>query len=114
MIFAVLLLVASYVFLVFVIVRCADGRIGINSIAGIRTPTIMTDEQTWLAGHKAARNPSLAGTIGAIVLTIVAVFLPNLESQSLAIILGCLLLLAGILYGTVKGTKAARKILANQ
>jgi hypothetical protein len=50
MIFAVLLLVASYVLLIVVVVRCADGRIGINGVAGIRTATIMANEETWLAG----------------------------------------------------------------
>lgn len=114
MIFAVLLLVASYVLLVFVVVRCTDGRIGINAMAGIRTPTIKTNEQPWVAGHRAAKKPTLIGAYGAIAMTVVAFFLPSQPLQAMAFVLGCLLLLAGVLYGSARGTKAAQKILAIQ
>ncbi len=112
MIFAVVLLIACYIPLIFVVVRCADGRIGINGIAGIRTPTIMTNEQTWLAGHRAAKNPTLIGTYAALAFTVLALFLPSEPLQAAALLLGCGLLLVGILYGVAKGTKAAQRTLA--
>ncbi|AIY02494.1 hypothetical protein ART_2895 [Arthrobacter sp. PAMC 25486] len=114
MIFAVLLLVVSYALLIIVVVRCADGRIGINGLAGIRTPTIMTSEETWLAGHQAAKKPSLLGAYAAVALTAVALFLPSEPLQAAAILIGCGVLMAGVLYGTSLGTNAARQVLAGR
>lgn len=111
MIFAVLMLIACYLLLILVVVRCADGRIGINAIAGIRTPAIMTNEQTWLAGHRAAKKPTLMGAYAGMAITVLAPFLPSEPLQATAILAGCGLLLAGVFYGTAKGTKAAQHIL---
>ncbi len=87
---------------------------GINGIAGIRTPTIMTNEQTWLAGHRAAKNPTLVGAFAGMAITVPAPFLPSEPLQATAILVGCGLLLSGVLYGAAKGTKAAHHILAMQ
>lgn len=114
MIFAVLLLLACYLLLILVVVRCADGRIGINGIAGIRTSTIMTNEQTWLAGHRAARKPTLTGAYAGMAVTVLAPVLPSEPLQATAILIGCGLLLAGVLYGAAKGTRAAQQILATR
>ncbi|MDD0858951.1 SdpI family protein [Arthrobacter alpinus] len=114
MIFSALLLVACYALLIFVVVRCADGRIGINGMAGIRTRLIMTNQQTWLAGHKAAKNASLAGTYGAVALTVIALFLPGEPLQATTLLLGCGALLGGVLYGANQGNKAAQQVLAVQ
>ncbi|WP_054009336.1 SdpI family protein [Arthrobacter sp. ERGS1:01] len=111
MIFAVVLLIVCYFLIVFVAIRCADGRIGVNGMAGIRTPTIMTNEQTWLAAHKAAKTPTLIGAYAAMAATVLAAFLPAEPLQATAILVGCGLLLAGILVGAAKGTKAAKRVL---
>lgn len=114
MFFAVLMLIACYLILILVVVRCADGRIGINGLAGIRTPAIMTHEQTWLAGHRAAKKPTLIGAYTGMAITVLASFLPIEPLQATAILAGCGLLLAGVLYGAAKGTKAAQHFLAMQ
>ena len=42
----------------------ARGRLGINSVAGIRTRALMMSDEAWTAGHKAARIPiGLAGLV---------------------------------------------------
>lgn len=114
MFFAILLLVVSYLLLILVVVRCADGRIGINGTTGIRMPAIMTNEQTWLAGHRAAKKPTLMGAYAGIAVTVLAPVLPSEPLQATAILIGCGLLLAGVLYGAVKGTQAAQQILATR
>jgi len=42
----------------------ARGRLGINSLAGIRTGALMMSDEAWTAGHRAARIPmGLAGLV---------------------------------------------------
>lgn len=53
----------------------ASGRLGVNSVAGIRTRALMMSEAAWTAGHRAARIPmGLAGLVmflaGAAILTL--------------------------------------------
>lgn len=105
------MILACYLLLIMVVVRCADGRMGVNGWAGIRTPTILTNEQTWLAGHKAAKKASLVGIFGAIASVLAAIFVPNGELQSMMLIASCIILLAGLIVGTYKGTKAAKLVL---
>ncbi|WP_154606159.1 SdpI family protein [Arthrobacter sp. AQ5-05] len=114
MIFAVLILLACYLLLIFVIVRCADGRIGINGIAGIRTPSMMTNEETWRAGHKAAKRPSLVGIYAAMICMIPALFVQGEEAQGLVLLASCMIMFTGVMVGTVKGTKVAKLVLATQ
>jgi hypothetical protein len=38
--------------------RAADGRLGRNGVAGIRTPATMRSDAAWRAGHAAARGLS--------------------------------------------------------
>ena len=114
MIFAVLLLLACYFSLIVVAVRCADGRIGINRIAGIRTQSLIVNEQTWSAGHRAAKGPTLIGSYAAVVLTISVLFISSESLQATFILLAGFLMLGGVLWGTFKGTKAAKAALAEQ
>lgn len=114
MVVSSMVLLACYVLLVFVIVGCADGRIGINAVAGIRTPTIMANQQTWLAGHKAAKRPTIAGASAAIVAVVPVFFLRTEPSQSALVGLSVALMLIGVIVGAVTGTKAARSVLAEQ
>lgn len=114
MIFGVLTLLACYFLLIFVAVRCADGRIGINGIAGIRTPSIMTNTETWIAGHKAAKIPTLVGIYVAIICMIPALFVQGEDAQGLVLLASCLIMFTGVMVGTFKGTKAAKLVLATQ
>lgn len=114
MIFAALILLACYFLLIFVAVRCADGRIGINGIAGIRTSSIMTNEETWLARHKAAKKPILVGIYAAMICMIPALFEQGEESQELVLLASCMIMFAGVMVGTFKGTKVAKLVLATQ
>ena len=114
MIFAVLLLLACYFSLIFVAIRCADGRIGINRVAGIRTQALMVNEQTWVAGHQAAKGPTLIGAYAAAVLTTSVLMMPSEALQATSILLAGFLMLAGVLWGAIKGTKAAKLALVQQ
>jgi len=114
MIFSVVLLLACYVLLINVIVRCADGRIGVNGLAGIRIPSIMATEQTWIAGHQAAKTPSLTGIYGAIIFLLPTPFVPGETLQATFLLGSCIIMLIGIIVGAFAGSKAAKLVLAAQ
>lgn len=112
MIFAVIVLLACYVVLIVAARRCADGRIGVNSMVGIRTATTMTNERTWKAAHQAAERPTVLGSYVAIACALPALVLPGEVLQVTALGLSTAAMLAGVIFGTVSGTKAARAVLA--
>ena len=114
MLFSVILLLACYVLLINVILRCADGRIGVNGAIGLRTAMIMTNEQTWLAGHKAAKKPTLTGVYAAMVFTIPALFVSGDAWQATFILGSCVIAFIAIMVGTSKGKEAARLVLATR
>lgn len=114
MLFSVILLLACYVLLINVILRCADGRIGINGTMGLRTATIMTSEETWLAAHKAAKKPTLTGIYAAMVSTIPALFVSEEAWQAVFLLGSCVIVFIAVMVGTSKGKKAARLVLVTQ
>lgn len=109
---AVIVLLACYIVLIVVTHRCADGRIGLNTMIGVRTKTTMTNEQTWLTAHQVAERPTVIGAYAAILCALPAIFLPGETMQVIALALSTAAMLAGVVIGTVRGTKAARAVLA--
>lgn len=90
----------------------ARGRLGVNSVAGIRTRALMMSEEAWTAGHKAARIPiGLAGLI--LFLAGVATLMLRLDEDTT----GTLVLVSAaatvllVLIGAVVATPAAHRAL---
>ncbi|WP_420881550.1 SdpI family protein [Rhodococcus sp. (in: high G+C Gram-positive bacteria)] len=86
----------------------ASGRLGRNSLAGIRTPTTMHSDETWSAAHRASRTwtdigggLSIAIGFGALV----PMSEPMLTALGLA---GAACLLGFTLCGAWVGVRAAR------
>ncbi|ANP74670.1 SdpI family protein [Cryobacterium arcticum] len=64
MLISAIVLMFSGILVVVISERAASGRLGINSLAGIRTSALMASEAAWTAGHRAARIPlGLAGVV---------------------------------------------------
>ncbi|GAA4381360.1 SdpI family protein [Paeniglutamicibacter cryotolerans] len=112
MIFAVILMLACYLVLMVVARRCADGRIGVNSLVGIRTTTTMSSPATWTAAHRAAERPTVIGAYIAIACALPAFLLPAEVPQAVALGLSTASMLAGVIYGAIAGDKAARAVLS--
>ena len=92
----------------------ARGRLGINSVAGIRTRAVMMSEAAWTAGHKAARIPiGLAGLVmflaGAATLTL-RLDENTTQTLVLASAAGAVLL---VLIGAAVATPAANRALGD-
>jgi SdpI/YfhL protein family len=83
-----------------VALRCADGRIKRNRIAGIRTKYTRESEESWLTAHRAALPDSIKGSrafvLGGLALPVARV--------------GVILAMAGLAVGmffTLKGARSA-------
>lgn len=88
----------------------ADGRLKRNHIAGIRIPSTMKSDAAWLAGHRAAENPTrLAGWIS--VAAGVPALLPVTETtMAVSVIVGCLVLLVVVLHAARLAGQAANGV----
>lgn len=74
----------------------------------------MVNEQTWVAGHQAAKGPTLTGAYAAAALTTSTLVMPSEALQATSILVAGFLMLAGVLWGTAKGTKTAKLALVQQ
>ena len=89
----------------------ARGRLGINSVAGIRTHALMMSEAAWTAGHRAARIP--VGLAGLVMFLAGAAIAPrpgrgDLQRLVLAAAAAAVLL---VLIGAAVATPAANRAL---
>jgi hypothetical protein len=90
----------------------ASGRLGMNSIAGIRFGAMMASDEGWTAGHRAARSPiDLAGVMLAVT-GLLLLFLPVSENAAGSIVLvGAGIALVLIVIATIVAQGAARRVL---
>ncbi len=103
--------------------RTADGRIGVNGLAGIRTQTTRSSPQAWQAAHEAGLASTVFGgramQVSAVVAPIAGVLLGQTDwdrvvmSWSIAIGLGIALSVSLVIYGAILGQRAARDVLAH-
>lgn len=88
----------------------ADGRLGRNQVAGIRIPSTMRSDAAWLAGHRAAENPTrLAGWV-AIASAVPALLPVSVEAMAVTVGVGCLVLLALVVHAARLAGQAARGV----
>lgn len=87
----------------------ASGRLKRNSLAGIRVPSTMASDEAWLAAHKRAKRPTLiTGVIAFMVAASTLLPVPT-EALAIGVLVGGILMLLVMMWGTRVGTKAAKK-----
>ncbi|TFD93491.1 SdpI family protein [Cryobacterium lactosi] len=92
----------------------ARGRLGVNSVAGIRTRAVMMSEAAWTAGHRAARIPmGLAGLV--MVLTGAAILLLRLDGDTIGplVLASAAAAVLLVLVGATMATPAANRALVH-
>lgn len=117
------LLVGSGLLVVAVAERAADGRLGRNAIAGIRTRTTRASDEAWLAAHRAGKRPTaLGGYVSMVtgpVSIIVGLLLAVVDDGDAAtflvwwtvvLMLGVATMTAAVIHGAVVGQRAARAV----
>ena len=90
-------------------VRTADGRIGPNPLAGIRTRATMSSPEAWRAAHQAGLGPTRLGG-GCSILAGVALvaWRPGDGATSAVVLVSAAAVLAFVLYGAWLGQRAAK------
>jgi uncharacterized membrane protein len=86
----------------------ASGRLGRNQIAGIRLPSTLASDAAWLAAHRRAERPTVWAGLIAIASAVPAVLPVPLEVLLVSVLVGCVAMLAFVLYGAAAGGRAAQ------
>ncbi len=88
--------------------RAADGRLGRNSVAGIRTRATMASDSAWPAGHRAARGANDVGCAGVALAGVLAVLLRgHAGAFTAAVLLGMTWCLAWVLVSARRAVRAS-------
>ncbi|MFB4295562.1 SdpI family protein [Actinomadura sp. NTSP31] len=103
------LLIAAGALLAVVGELTAGGRIGRNHFAGIRTRQSMSDDESWLTVHRAARPWMLGAGIVLAVAGVVALAVPSQLAASASAGIGAVLTGVLALKGTAAGHAALRR-----
>lgn len=114
MLIGALVMAVAGVVVVVVAVAARSGRLRRNHVAGIRLPSTMRSDETWLAAHRAGFWPTALGGAVAVaggVIAAVVVLARGDDGVGAGIVLGtAAVLLAGVVIGGVLGVKAARRV----
>jgi hypothetical protein len=110
---AVLLLIAAVV-LWAVAARAADGSLGPNRWAGLRTRATMASPEAWVTANRAARAGmrTAAVTLG-ITGVAVGVLAWTTDLLPLVLLVGITLTLRALARATIRGTRAAKNVEPN-
>ncbi len=103
----IVILIVAAVVTVVVTVLPAQGRMGRNSLAGVRTRATMRDEESWRRGHQAALLPTTVGAGVATAWSIGALVLGH-GNDSVAILIGAGTLVAAAVWGVWAAERALR------
>jgi hypothetical protein len=104
------LLVAAAVTLAIVMSAAADGRLGPNRWAGLRTKVTMTGPRQWRAAHEAALGPSIVAAVGLGIAGLVAIVTPDSFVMIGVVLAGSVWTVVWALVGLIRGEQAARDV----
>lgn len=91
--------------------RAADGRIGVNTAAGIRTKQTMAGEAAWRAAHVAAKPWNQFAAIIAVVTGFAVIALSSSAAALYGVLFtGLALSVAVVVAAAVVGHRAARAV----
>lgn len=85
----------------------AQGRMGRNAVAGVRTRSTMRDDESWRRGHQAALLPTAVGAGTTTVWSVGALTVGH-GNDTVAILIGAGILVAGTLWGVWAAERALR------
>lgn len=104
----VLLLAA--VVMALVMAAAADGRLGPNRWAGLRTKVTMSGPRQWRAAHEAALGPSVVAALGLGLAGLLAIVLPDTFVLVGVVLAGAVWTVVWSMVGLARGEQAARDV----
>ncbi|QNE48237.1 hypothetical protein F1C58_15910 [Glaciihabitans sp. INWT7] len=115
MFIAPIIIAAVALIVVAITIACARGTIPVNSLAGIRLRTVMINDSTWRAGHRAALPAELIGAGATVVVALAALVVPSSDTAQLLSIGGTVILLGStVIAGFVANRAALTELVAEQ
>lgn len=103
---AVFIVIGSIGFSI-IIELAARGRLGPNRFIGLRSDALLASPAAWMAGHRAARAPIALACAAALVLSLVALVVPVMVVQAIALFIAAIALFGGGLLGLTRAEDAA-------
>jgi len=114
MLIAGIILMLAGVLVVAVSEAAARGRLGVNSMAGIRTYAVMKSEEAWTAGHMAARLPvGAAGLVMFLAGAATAILPLDGNVTSVLVLATSALAVLLVIVGAVVANRAANRTLGH-
>jgi uncharacterized membrane protein len=112
MLLAVVVTVLAAAVIVAVTWLAAVGRLRVNTLAGYRFRYFLAGDDAWQAGHRAALLPTVVGAAALAAGGLAALGAEGEGAQAVCIIGGCVILLACVGWGVVRGNRAALDAVA--
>lgn len=110
MIFASFIIILASAAAAVSIEAAARGRLGVNSLIGLRISSVMSSDEAWQRGHAAARIPVWLASGGATVAAIVSIALP-VGAREIAQTISTVILLLGVTIGGIIAHRVARTVI---
>lgn len=116
------LMVGAGLLIISIARRAADGRLGPNAIAGIRTRTTRSSAEAWQAAHQAGERVTVLAGWASVLSGVIALIAgliagsggddPNraMLVWATTLMFGSVLLVGLVIYGAMKGQAAARQV----
>lgn len=112
MIVAAIVLMLGGILVAAVSEAAASGRLGVNPVAGIRTPALMMSEEAWTAGHRAARIPvGLAGLVMFLAGAALLALRPDEETAGPLVLAAAAVAVVLVFVGAAVAAPAANRAL---
>ena len=112
MLVAGIVLVLVGVLVVVITELAASGRLGINSIAGLRFGAMLASDEGWTVGHRAARVPLDLAGVALVIAGLIYLVVPMTDGVSVLVVIGAMVFtLAMVAIAAVVGNRAATQVL---
>ena len=96
--------------LAWVAFAAASGKLGRNSLAGIRIPATLASDEAWLVAHQRSRSHTVAAGIIAIVGGLVLLTPMPMWAFTTVVLGAAVLVLGFVLWGVAVGSRAANDL----
>ncbi|MFS0712264.1 SdpI family protein [Microbacterium sp. 2P01SA-2] len=85
----------------------ASGKLKRNSLAGIRTPTTMANDEAWLAAHVRSKSATLLTGYLSVAIGVISLVPMPPAALGVMVLVGAALMVIVMMWGTRVGIKAA-------
>ena len=108
---AIALFIPTIAWALFGMVRAASGTLSINSVIGVRLPSLMKNEESWFGGHAAAAPIFFWSAVTTSVFSVATCFVAGVESLYVGfLVVSVVSLIVGSTGGIVVAHRAAMAI----